>query len=92
MAAQTGVTGGDRNIPPPVVDGGVDDRKSDELDDDDGRRCGTFREYDVVLSGIVSFVNIPNGGIITPFSSSIPAHSPTQEPSDVVEGKVGFVM
>ena len=36
FAAETGVTGGDRNIPL-VVDGGVEERKSDELDDDEGR-------------------------------------------------------
>jgi hypothetical protein len=93
FAAETGVTGGDRNIPPPVVDGGVDDRKSDELDDDDGRPCRTFRGCNDVLSGIVSFVNIPNDDVITPFSSSsIPAHNPTQAPSDVAEDKLGFVM
>jgi hypothetical protein len=92
FAAETGVIGGDRNIPPPVVDGGVVDRKSDELDDDDGRLCGTFRGCDVVLSGIVSFGKIPNDDVITPFSSSIPAHNPTQESSDVVEDKLGDVM
>jgi len=39
FAADTGVIGGDINIPPTAVDGGVDERKSDELDDDDGRLC-----------------------------------------------------
>jgi hypothetical protein len=41
FAAETGVVGGDKNMPPPDVDGGVDDGKRDvELDDDDdGRLC-----------------------------------------------------
>ena len=41
FAAEIGVEGGDRNIPP-VVDGGVDDRKRDEPDEEEGRLCSAL--------------------------------------------------
>lgn len=61
---ETGVTGGDRNNPP--VEAGDEERNNDELDDDDGR---LFPWGEV--SGIDSFDNFPNGGVIGKPSSFV---------------------
>ena len=68
FAAEMGVMGGDKNIPPPDVDGGVDERKSEEPEDDDGRLCSRFCGCDDI-SGMESLAKIPIGGVTIPLLS-----------------------